>query len=80
MSEEETKKKELAKAQGSARLAAWNEFSRMRRAQLKISNPGMEYMEMNKMLGEEWRAIVKPPSIESKMQAFHIDEDSDSEK
>lgn len=48
------KRKHNIKSQRS--LEEWNQFAKIRRAQLKVSHPNLNYTDSQKKIGEEWKA------------------------
>jgi hypothetical protein len=58
------KRKHNIKSQRS--LEEWNLFAKTRRAQLKLANPNLNYTDLQKKVGEEWKARKNKMTEEQK--------------
>lgn len=58
------KRKHNIKSQKS--LDEWNQFARMRRGELKLSHPNLNYTDSQKKISEEWKLMKNKMTAEQK--------------
>ncbi len=58
------KRKHNIKSQKS--LEEWNQFAKVRRQQLKLSHPNLNYTDVQKKIGEEWKGMKNKLTEEQK--------------